>query len=362
MWSHWDNDKTGGYFFLSSLLHVAFVAIISWLNFAEPKALNQGTIEIEFASVAPGPSRLGQQTETKDESNEPIALAPKKVVKNKTVKKVAKKKSQPKTKKAKKVKVAKKPAKTLPSKTVTQEEEAPQLPSDIVVPVEKKTKVSDSFADEVNKRLQQADLDSDLNDIDEDFNDESFFDEDVENEIAQAEQDWMNDQKDEPNLEEDSEDNTSKKIQLVKQTNNPPSAKSKANQQAIASNTSQKGSLRNNLRYGVPNGVRDISELRAMPGNRPPSYDLRDRLAKKEGKIILQAYVTKNGQLEKFRLLQSTGHRSLDKKTLKAFKKYRFQRGQDGWVKMAFIWDLKGDEQQYPTRLRRRAQYNKPTK
>jgi TonB family protein len=105
---------------------------------------------------------------------------------------------------------------------------------------------------------------------------------------------------------------------------------------------------------GVNGPVRDVSELRAIPGNKRPEYDSSDRLAGRQGQVDFLAYVGKDGRVSKFKLIKSTGHRSLDAKTYAAIKTWRFFPGQEGWVEIPFRWDLKGGPQEMPATLRRK--------
>lgn len=104
---------------------------------------------------------------------------------------------------------------------------------------------------------------------------------------------------------------------------------------------------------GSPNGVRSIDQLRQLPGNPKPNYSTEERLKRQQGRVIFQAYVTKEGALTSFRLVTSTGYKNLDGKTLAALKKWRFYPGQQGWVEIPQVWTLKGDVEQMPTTLRR---------
>lgn len=108
---------------------------------------------------------------------------------------------------------------------------------------------------------------------------------------------------------------------------------------------------------GSPTGVRSIDQLRQMPGNPKPSYSTEERLNRQQGRVIFQAYVTKEGGLTSFRLLTSTGYKNLDGKTLGALKKWRFYPGQQGWVEIPQIWTLKGDVEQMPATLRRKQSF-----
>lgn len=104
---------------------------------------------------------------------------------------------------------------------------------------------------------------------------------------------------------------------------------------------------------GVPNGVRSLDQLRQMPGNPRPQYDRQERLRGDQGKVAFIAYISKEGYPSKFRMMNSTGFRNLDAKTLAALKKWRFYPGQEGWVELPFRWDLKGGAQEDGGLLRR---------
>jgi TonB family protein len=102
--------------------------------------------------------------------------------------------------------------------------------------------------------------------------------------------------------------------------------------------------------------VRALSELKQMPGNKAPQYDADDRLQGRQGEVAFLAYVSQDGFVTQFKLLQSSGHRVLDAKTLKAIKGWKFYPGQEGWVEIPFKWDLKGGPQEMPMRLRLKSQ------
>ncbi|MBN8535515.1 MAG: TonB family protein [Deltaproteobacteria bacterium] len=104
---------------------------------------------------------------------------------------------------------------------------------------------------------------------------------------------------------------------------------------------------------GTTGEIRKLEDLRQVPGNLKPEYDTEDRVQGLSGNIVVYGYVTKSGSISSFKLMQSTGHRSLDQKTLNALKRWRFYPGQDGWVELPFKWDLKGGVQQKPTLLKR---------
>lgn len=103
---------------------------------------------------------------------------------------------------------------------------------------------------------------------------------------------------------------------------------------------------------GIPSGVRSLEQLRQMPGNPRPQYDRQERLLRHQGSVAFLAYINKQGFVSQFRMLKSTGYKNLDGKTLAALKKWRFYPGQEGWVELPFLWDLKGGVQEAGGRLR----------
>lgn len=103
----------------------------------------------------------------------------------------------------------------------------------------------------------------------------------------------------------------------------------------------------------VSNEVRALSELRQSPGNKVPQYDVEDRRQGRQGLVVFLAYIKADGLPKEFQLASSSGHRSLDAKTLKTLKSWKFQPGQEGWVEIPFQWDLKGGAQEAKTGLRR---------
>lgn len=102
--------------------------------------------------------------------------------------------------------------------------------------------------------------------------------------------------------------------------------------------------------------VRTLEQLKQVPGNEVPKYDSDDRLHKRQGDVTFWAYVNKQGSLEKFKLIESTGFRELDFKTLRVLRSWKFYPGQEGWVEIPYSWSLKGEAQIKPTTLRRSSQ------
>lgn len=105
---------------------------------------------------------------------------------------------------------------------------------------------------------------------------------------------------------------------------------------------------------GSTGHVRKMEDLRQLPGNQLPDYSEEDRFYQRSGEVVFEAYVTPKGTTTNFRMIQSSGHRSLDLKSLKAFKNWKFFPGQEGTVEMAYNWSLKGEAKERPALLRRR--------
>jgi TonB family protein len=85
-----------------------------------------------------------------------------------------------------------------------------------------------------------------------------------------------------------------------------------------------------------------FTELRQVPGNRPPQYTREMRLKKMEGKGQLIYYVNKDGQVSDIRLVESTGYPILDQEAMNAFKRYKFVPGQEGYTVHNFEFRLTG--------------------
>lgn len=101
--------------------------------------------------------------------------------------------------------------------------------------------------------------------------------------------------------------------------------------------------------------IRALSELKQVPGNPKPEYSNQERLRGDQGIVVFFAYINKDGSTSNFKLVQGSGYRNLDLKTLKALKQWRFYPGQEGWVELPFRWDLQGGPKEMPTLLRRSA-------
>lgn len=116
---------------------------------------------------------------------------------------------------------------------------------------------------------------------------------------------------------------------------------------ARAAGPAPKGALQGSNEEAGPTSdegaVRGLEDLKQMPGNRRPQYGSDDRLNNRMGDVVFHAFITKEGTPSNFKMVQSTGFRELDYKTLKAIKEWKFYPGQEGWVEIPFRWDLKGE-------------------
>lgn len=97
--------------------------------------------------------------------------------------------------------------------------------------------------------------------------------------------------------------------------------------------------------------IRDASELRALPGNPNPVYPIRDRLARKEGTTIILGRVTPDGRVSDLTVQKSSGSQAMDSASMQAFRSWRFQSGQQGWVRKPFQFRLVGAAKEVPAPL-----------
>ncbi|MEM7647196.1 MAG: TonB family protein [Pseudomonadota bacterium] len=84
--------------------------------------------------------------------------------------------------------------------------------------------------------------------------------------------------------------------------------------------------------------------IQQQGGNRPPQYPIVDRIRKNTGTVTVIGYVNKKGRVSDVKVDSSTGTRRMNVSSMAAFKNYRFQKGQQGWVKMPFKYTLDDGE------------------
>lgn len=99
--------------------------------------------------------------------------------------------------------------------------------------------------------------------------------------------------------------------------------------------------------------IRDADSLMEQPGNARPAYPEEDQRAGRQGVVVFDAMVTKDGSVQGIQLRQSSGASSLDASAYEAFRKHHYLPGQEGMVRKKFQFVLNG-EKTLPARLRRR--------
>ena len=104
--------------------------------------------------------------------------------------------------------------------------------------------------------------------------------------------------------------------------------------------------------YGSSKGIRDARKLKQHPGNRRPEYPVPDRLNRRQGRVILLAYVTDQGKVEKVQVENAKATSLMTREAVRAFSRYRFFKGQKGWVRMPFEFRLVGPSKNMAARLR----------
>lgn len=106
--------------------------------------------------------------------------------------------------------------------------------------------------------------------------------------------------------------------------------------------------------YGTPVGGNSTENLVPYGSNRAHSYPYMGRLRKLEGVAIVQYTVAPNGQVSDTKLLQSSGHSSLDSEAVDVIKKWKFKPMKSEVVyEKEVVFRLKGDAQSAPSQLRR---------
>lgn len=159
-------------------------------------------------------------------------------------------------------------------------------------------------------------------------------------------------------LEEKNNQDSRALATMIAERNNRERAASKASQ-AIGQGRGETNSSTTQSPSGSSsNGVKTLSEMKQKPGNSKPQYDSDDRLHQRQGQVAFLAYVNRDGSIGQIKPITLSGHRTLDLKTLKAIKNWKFYPGQEGWVEIPFKWDLKGGPQEMVGGLRTKVSQN----
>lgn len=350
--AHWQQEQSKGglsFQFLSISIHGLLLASTFWLPSIIPQreVIEFEITETQLTTPAPAPALA---PEVKTETPAPVAAANEPIAKPAIVK--TPKASQPK---APKVAAAVAAAVTQTDADVEEETPLPEFNPDDLDETLDQVDVSNADAEESMKELGE-DMDQLAEDLEaqKDETLKALAAETQKNaeaealarkkalaqEIARAR--WQRDQE----------------AKAAAQAAAARASAAKAAAAASADKSAQAARQQSALNgSGTGQGnVRKLSQLRQMPGNKKPMYDVPDRMAGKEGRVSLVAYIGSTGSIQKIKMLQSSGHRTLDQKTLFAIQQWRFYPGQEGWVEIPFEWTLKGDLQEKPTQLRRQVQ------
>jgi len=105
--------------------------------------------------------------------------------------------------------------------------------------------------------------------------------------------------------------------------------------------------------YGTPVG-NSTEALVPYGSNRAHTYPYMGRLRKLEGVAIVQYTVAPNGQVSETKLLQSSGHSTLDSEAVDVIKKWKFKpMKSDVTYEKEVVFRLKGEATSAPSQLRR---------
>jgi len=207
----------------------------------------------------------------------------------------------------------------------------------------------------VNDELSDSEMDEKLTQVDLNSNQENDFkvklqnidaeQESLDKKIAAAQVRVENDKK-----------AIAESIERQRAAQLAAAAQRAAEQSALAENS--KGTSLADAEEGEAGPVRSLSELKQRPGNPKPTYSEEDRFKRREGLVVFWAYINKTGAPQNFKIVQSSGHRSLDLRTFGALKQWKFEPGQQGWVELPYQWNLKGGPVEMPGQLRRKYSKN----
>ncbi len=338
------NGREVGFQVLSIATHVAAFTAVSLASYGPQKG-NFGQdqfVQVEFEPLALNSAGGERQVVNPTVAPEPIMVPAKKLVK-----------SQKKT--------LARPTQ-LPKKS-TKEQKTSDLASSIVEEVSPTSVVVEPPADPQEKEVKEE--------IQTWAKEEDRSDElDVDQELAVLEASSIEDgELESPGIEDDPESEKSAlaeeserqiedEISKLNQSGDPnlaeTSAQNSVGGSAVANHGGHgktEGGLPQKLSLGYPGGIKDgalLLEKKSMK----PRYNTRDRLARREGSVTFHYTVTGNGHVRDIVIVESSGHRSLDRESFKALKETVYFPGQGGRCKKTYRWSLKGGVQEMPSRLR----------
>jgi TonB family protein len=354
-------ESSWGYMFTSTMLHaLGLTAAILFASILPQPPELKPLMEITILEAAGEPTKADtsfaegiQQTQSQNQMVDKDAVIVSKQ------KKVAKKISRAKLKANKKQSLVKRP--TFAVKRVIHGPTVKE--SEIEAPILETEEFEQTLKSDVKFHAKKFDENSISEDLEKVDRENSYKVAALQKDLDKQADDFMSEQ--EEDMKNLSQDVIQSNAQLKEQIDNNKKADlakvaqakeaeelAQKRAAAQAEKDSQASALARS--YGVNGRVRSLEDIKQMPGNRKPYYDPEDRLARRQGAVSFLAYVSKDGKITQFKLLQGTGHRTLDAKTLNAIRSWRFYPGQEGWVEIPFKWDLKGGPQEMPATLRRK--------
>lgn len=95
----------------------------------------------------------------------------------------------------------------------------------------------------------------------------------------------------------------------------------------------------------TPETARVFDQLKQIPGNPLPEYPKEALEQKWEGVVEVLYYVSTGGFVEQIQISHSSGHITLDNAAIKALSRYRYELGQEGWVRHRVEFFLEKDRE-----------------
>lgn len=95
----------------------------------------------------------------------------------------------------------------------------------------------------------------------------------------------------------------------------------------------------------TPETARVFDQLKQLPGNPLPEYPKEALEQKWEGAVEVLYYVSTGGFVEQIQVSHSSGHITLDNAAIKTLSRYRYELGQEGWVRHRVEFFLEKDKE-----------------
>ena len=118
----------------------------------------------------------------------------------------------------------------------------------------------------------------------------------------------------------------------------PPIKNSGENKNSVIKNSASQAGT-------TPETARVFDQLKQIPGNPMPEYPKEALEQKWEGAVEVLYYVSTGGFVEQIQVGRSSGHIVLDNAAIKALSRYRYELGQEGWVRHRVEFFLEKDKE-----------------